>query len=117
MLFGAVLFRCLVPLIRIIESLAGQSATTRLIRRFGLTGEAADATSAVFTSPSTTSAAITRSSFYPMDDTVRIDLPMYSLADVTEILAYGGFVGDASRGSHVLAYDDHDAERGPPFEP
>jgi membrane protein len=63
MLFGAVLFLCLVPLILIIESLAGQSATTRLIRRFGLTGKAADATSTVFTSPSTTSAAITGLSY------------------------------------------------------
>ena len=63
MLFGAVLFLCFVPFMLVVASLAGQSTTTRLIRRFGLTGEAADATSAVFTSPSTTSAAITGLSY------------------------------------------------------
>ena len=53
MLFAAVLFLCFVPFLLIIEALAGQSAATRLIKHFGLTGEAADATSTVFTSPST----------------------------------------------------------------
>jgi membrane protein len=63
MLFGAVLFLCFVPFILIVESLAGQSAAARLIKRFGLTGEAADATSAVLISPSTTSATITGLSY------------------------------------------------------
>ena len=63
MLFAAVLFLCFVPFILIIEALAGQSAATRLIKRFGLTGEAADATSAVFTSPSSTSGGITGLSY------------------------------------------------------
>ncbi len=63
MLFAAVLFLCFVPFLLIVEALAGQSAATRLIKRFGLTGEAADATSAVFTSPSNTSAAITGLSY------------------------------------------------------
>jgi membrane protein len=55
MLFGAVLFLCFVPFLLIVEDLAGRSAATRLIKHFGLTGAAADATSAVFTSPATTS--------------------------------------------------------------
>ena len=63
MLFGAVLFLCFVPFILIIEALAGRSAATRLIKHFGLTGEAADATSTLFTSPSTTSAGITGLSY------------------------------------------------------
>ena len=63
MLFGAVLFLCFVPFILIIEALAGHSAATRLIKHFGLTGEAATATSTVFTSPSTTSAGITGLSY------------------------------------------------------
>lgn len=63
MLFGAVLFLCFVPFILSVEALAGRSAATRLIRRFGLNGEAAHATSTVFTSPSTTSAAITGLSY------------------------------------------------------
>ena len=63
MLFAAVLFLCFVPFLLIIEALAGQSAATRLIKHFGLTGEAADATSTVFTSPSTTSAGITGLSY------------------------------------------------------
>ena len=62
-LFGAVLFLCFVPFILIIQTLAGRSAATRLIKRFGLTGEAADATRAVFTSPSTSSAGITGLSY------------------------------------------------------
>jgi membrane protein len=63
MLFGAVLLLCFVPFLIIVEALAGRSATTRLIRRFGLSGEAADATTAVFTSPSDTSAAVTGLSY------------------------------------------------------
>ncbi len=63
MLFGAVLFLCFVPFILIIQTLAGRNAATRLIKRFGLTGEAATATSAVFTSPSTSSAGITGLSY------------------------------------------------------
>ena len=63
MLFGAVLLLCFVPFLLIVEALAGRSGTTRLIRRFGLTGEAADATSAVLTSPSTTSSAVTGLSY------------------------------------------------------
>ena len=60
---------------------------------------------------------VARVSFNPMDDDGRVDLPTYSLADVAEIRAYGGFVGDPPRGSYLLAYDAHDAELGPPFEP
>ncbi len=41
MLFSAVLFLRFVPFIMIIEVLAGRSAATRLIKHFGLTGEAA----------------------------------------------------------------------------
>ena len=63
MLFGAVLFLSFVPFILIIEALAGQGAAARLIKRFGLTGEAADATGAVFSSPSGTSAGITGLSY------------------------------------------------------
>ena len=63
MLFGAVLLLCFVPFLIIVQALAGRSATTRLIRRFGLSGEAADATTAVFTSPSSTDAAVTGLSY------------------------------------------------------
>jgi membrane protein len=63
MLFGAILLLCFVPFILIVQALAGQSATARLIKRFGLTGQAADATSTVFTSPSATSAGITGLSY------------------------------------------------------
>jgi membrane protein len=63
MLFGAVLLLCFVPFLIIVQAFAGRSATTRLIRRFGLTGEAANATAAVFTSPSDTSAAVTGLSY------------------------------------------------------
>ncbi len=63
MLFGAVLLLCFVPFLIIVEALAGRSATTRLIKRFGLSGEAAKATAAVFTSPSETSASVTGLSY------------------------------------------------------
>jgi membrane protein len=63
MLFGAVLLLCFVPFLIIVQALAGRSATTRLIQRFGLSGEAADATTAVFTSPSNTDAAVTGLSY------------------------------------------------------
>lgn len=37
MLFAAVLFLCFVPFIIVVQSLAGRSSATSLIRRFGLT--------------------------------------------------------------------------------
>jgi membrane protein len=59
MLFAAVLLLCFVPFMIVLQSLAGRSAATDLIRRFGLDHEAASAVTQVFTSPSATSSAVT----------------------------------------------------------
>jgi membrane protein len=63
MLFAAVLFLCFVPFLIIVAALAGRSETTRVIRHFGLTGPAADATTSVFTSPTDTSNAVSGLSY------------------------------------------------------
>jgi membrane protein len=57
-LFAAVLLLCFVPFLLVIQSLAGRTGASNLIRRFGLTGEAAHAVRQALTSPSATSAAI-----------------------------------------------------------
>lgn len=58
MLFAAVLLVCLVPFVIILQALVGQSAATGLVRRFGLSHDAANDVGRVFTSPSDTSGAI-----------------------------------------------------------
>jgi hypothetical protein len=50
LLLAAVLLLCFVPFMIVVESLAGRSVATTVIRRFGLDGQAADAVSKVFTS-------------------------------------------------------------------
>jgi membrane protein len=49
--FAAVLLLCLVPLLLTVQALAGRSTATNLVTRFGLDAEAAEAVTAVFTSP------------------------------------------------------------------
>lgn len=58
LLFAAVLLLCFVPFVLIVESLAGRNNASGLIRRFGLTGEAARAVELALTSPAAPSAAI-----------------------------------------------------------
>lgn len=58
MLFAAVLLLCFVPFLLIIESLAGRNNASGLIRRFGLTGEAAHAVRQALTSPAAPSTAV-----------------------------------------------------------
>lgn len=56
--FAAVLLLCFVPFVLILESLLGRSDASSLIKRFGLTGEAALAVEKSLTSPVTPSAAV-----------------------------------------------------------
>jgi membrane protein len=63
MLFAAVLLLCFFPFLIIVNALAGQPATTGLVRRLGLNQEAAADVSHLFTSSSATSSAITGSSW------------------------------------------------------
>lgn len=58
MLFAAVLLLSFVPFLIIVHALVGRSATTKVIRRFGLTGNAADAASAALAPPGATSGAV-----------------------------------------------------------
>jgi membrane protein len=58
MLFAAVLLLCLVPFLIVLQSLAGRSGATGLVRRFGLSEEAANAVRQALTSPSGTSGTI-----------------------------------------------------------
>jgi membrane protein len=58
MLFAAVLLLCLVPFLIILQSLAGRSGATGLVRRFGLSEEAANAVRQALTSPSGASSTI-----------------------------------------------------------
>jgi membrane protein len=58
LLFAAVLLLCFVPFLLIIESLAGRNNAAGLIRRFGLTGEAAHAVRQALTSPGAPSTAV-----------------------------------------------------------
>ncbi|MFL6136963.1 MAG: YhjD/YihY/BrkB family envelope integrity protein [Frankiaceae bacterium] len=56
---AAVLLLCLVPFLIVIQALAGRSAASGVIRRFGLDPAAARAVTEVFTSPSATRSAVT----------------------------------------------------------
>jgi membrane protein len=58
LLFAAVLLLCFVPFVLILESLIGRNDAAGVIRRFGLTGEAARAVRQALTSPVAPSAAI-----------------------------------------------------------
>jgi membrane protein len=58
MLFAAVLLLCFVPFLLVLQSLIGQDQAAGLIKRFGLTNQAASAVRHALTSPSATSAAI-----------------------------------------------------------
>jgi membrane protein len=58
MLFAAVLLLCLVPFLIVLQSLAGRSGATGLVRRFGLSEEAANAVRQALTSPSGASGTI-----------------------------------------------------------
>ena len=58
LLFSAVLLLCFVPFLLLVESLAGRTQAAGFIKRFGLTGEAARAVRQTFTTPVTTSAAV-----------------------------------------------------------
>src|SRR4051812_31646128 len=59
MLAAAVLLLCFVPFMIVAQSLAGRSAVSSMVRRFGLDAEAARALSSVFTSPRATTDAVT----------------------------------------------------------
>jgi len=58
MLFAAVLLLCFVPFLIIVQSLVGRRGATGLIKRFGLTEQAAYDVRHVLTSPSATSGTI-----------------------------------------------------------
>ena len=58
LLFAAVLLLCFVPFLLVLQSLIGRNQASGLIKRFGLTTQAADAVRHALTSPSATSAAI-----------------------------------------------------------
>jgi membrane protein len=58
LLFAAVLLLCFVPFLLVLQSLVGREDASSLIRRFGLTGEAAHAVREALTSPSATSTAV-----------------------------------------------------------
>jgi len=58
MLFAATLLLGFVPFLIVLQALAGRSAATGAIRRFGLDRSAADALKQVFTSPSSTSSSV-----------------------------------------------------------
>lgn len=57
LLVAAVLLLCFLPFVLVIESLGGRNNASEFIRRFGLTGEAAQAVRHAFTSPATPSVA------------------------------------------------------------
>jgi membrane protein len=59
MLFAAVLLLCFVPCLIVVRALAGRSATTGMVERFGLTHAAAEAVSQALTSPTATSGSVT----------------------------------------------------------
>lgn len=58
MLFAGVLLVCFIPFMIVAQSVAGRDAASNLVRRFGLTGEAANAVGQVIASPSATSSAV-----------------------------------------------------------
>jgi membrane protein len=58
LLFAAVLLLCFVPFLLVLQSLAGRNQASGIIRRFGLTGEAAHAVRQAVTSPAATSSAV-----------------------------------------------------------
>lgn len=58
MLFAAILLLCLIPFLIIVSALAGRNAAEGMIRHFGLNQTASADVSKVFTSPSSTSSAI-----------------------------------------------------------
>lgn len=63
MLFAAVLLLCFFPFIIVANALAGQSAVTGLVRHLGLNQQAANDVSALFTSSSATSNAVTGTAY------------------------------------------------------
>ena len=63
MLFAAVLLLCFFPFIIVANALAGQSAVTGLVRHLGLNQQAAKDVSALFTSSSATSNAVTGTAY------------------------------------------------------
>ena len=63
MLFAAVLLLCFFPFIIVANALAGQSAVTGLVRHLGLNQQAASDVSALFTSSSATSNAVTGTAY------------------------------------------------------
>ena len=63
MLFAAVLLLCFFPFIIVANALAGQSAVTGLVRHLGLNQQAAQDVSALFTSSSATSNAVTGTAY------------------------------------------------------
>lgn len=58
MLFAAVLLLCMIPFLIVVSALAGRSATAGVVRHFGLNQAASKDVATVFTSPSSTSSAI-----------------------------------------------------------
>jgi membrane protein len=58
LLVAAVLLLCFFPFLLVLESVAGRDGASGFIRRFGLTGEAADAVRQAFTSPTAPSIAV-----------------------------------------------------------
>lgn len=58
LLLAAVLLLCFLPFLLVIESLTGRTDATVLIRRFGLSADAAFAVRQAFTSPTTPSTAL-----------------------------------------------------------
>ncbi|MBV8994223.1 MAG: YihY/virulence factor BrkB family protein [Pseudonocardiales bacterium] len=58
LLFAAVLLLCFLPFLLVIESLSGRTNASGFIRRFGLTGDAAQAVRQALTSPTAPSAAV-----------------------------------------------------------
>ena len=58
MLFAAILLLCFVPFLIVLQSLAGRSAASGFMRRFGLSDQAANAVRQALTSPSGASATI-----------------------------------------------------------
>jgi hypothetical protein len=58
LLFAAVLLSCFVPFLLVLESLAGGTDASAIIRRFGLSGEAAQAVRRALSSPSAPSTAV-----------------------------------------------------------
>jgi membrane protein len=59
LLFAGVLLLCFLPFVLVLQSLAGREHASAIVRRFGLTSQAAHAIRQVLTSPSATSTTVT----------------------------------------------------------